>query len=104
MPRPLRSPRAELLFLIFALTLLAVVPRPSRAAAESRQLELEVYINDAPTKVIGSFTQFADGRMAARRAELAEIGIKMPGSGSGDELIVFDNFPDVAYRYDEPTQ
>jgi outer membrane usher protein len=104
MPRPLRSPRAELLFLIFALTLLAVVPRPSRAAAESRQLELEVYINDAPTKVIGSFTQLADGRMAARRAELAEIGIKMPGAGDGDELIVFENFPDVAYRYEEPTQ
>jgi len=104
MPRPLRSPRAELLFFIFALTLLAVVPRPSRAAAESRQLELEIYINDTPTKVIGSFTQLADGRMAARRAELAEIGIKMPGSGSGDELIIFENFPDVAYRYDEPTQ
>jgi outer membrane usher protein len=102
MPRPLRNPRAE--FFFFMLALLALLPRPCGAAAESRRLELEVYINDVPTKLIGSFTQLADGRMAARHAELAEVGIKVPGPGTGDELIVIDNLPDVAYRYDEPTQ
>jgi outer membrane usher protein len=104
MPRHPRSLRAKLLFFVAALTLLAVLPRPSRAAVESRQLQLEVYINDATTGLIASFTQLADLRMSARRAELAEAGIKVPGAGNGDELIVIDNLPDVAYRYDERTQ
>jgi len=89
---------------MFALSLLAVLPCPSRAAVESRQLQLEVYINDTTTGLTGSFTQLADLRMAARRAELADAGIKVPGAGNGDELIVIDNLPDVAYRYDERTQ
>jgi outer membrane usher protein len=106
MPRPLRRPRAEFFFFVFVLTLLAVLPRNSSAAApaEPRQLQLEVYINDAPTGLIGTFTQLADLRMSARRAELTEAGIKVPGSGNGDELIVIENLSDVAYRYDEPTQ
>jgi outer membrane usher protein len=106
MPPPPRSRYAELLFFVVALSLLAVLPRPSSAAAAAapRQLQLEVYINDAPTGLIGSFTQLVDLRMSARRAELTEAGIKVPGSGSGDELIVMDNLPDVAYRYDERTQ
>jgi outer membrane usher protein len=104
MPRPLRSRYAELLVFVFALTLLAVLPCPSRAAVEPRQLQLEVYINDAPTGLIGSFTQLADLRMSARRAELTEAGIKIPGSGNGDEPIVIENLPGVAYRYDERTQ
>jgi outer membrane usher protein len=106
MPRHPRSPRAELFFFVVALTLLAGLPPPSSAAgtAEPRQLQLEVYINDAPTGLIASFIQLADLRMSARRAELAEAGIKVPGSGNGDELIVIENLPDVAYRYDESTQ
>lgn len=106
MPRRLHRRRAEVIFFMLALTLAAVLPRPCGAAAaeESRQLQLEVHINDAPANLIASFVQLADRRIAARRAELAEVGIKIPGSGSGDELIVIDNLSDVAYRYDEPTQ
>jgi outer membrane usher protein len=91
---------------MLALTLVALLPRPSSAAAaeESRQLQLEVYINEAPTRLIGAFTQLPDRRIAARRAELAEVGIKVPGSEGGDELVVIDNLPGVGYRYDEPTQ
>jgi outer membrane usher protein len=88
------------------LSLVALFPRPSSAAAaeEPRQLQLEVSINDTPTHLIGAFTQLADRRIAARRTELTEMGIKAPGSGSGDDLIVLDDMSDVEYRYDEPTQ
>ena len=78
--------------------------RGGTAAEESRHLQLEVYINDAPAQLIGSFTQLADKRMTARRAELAEVGLKAPGSGSGDETIVIDELAGVSYRYDEPSQ
>ena len=106
MRRCLHRPRAELIFFMLALTLSAVLPRPYSAVAaeEMRQLQLEVYINDASTHLIGSFMQFPDRRIAARRAELAEVGLKVPGSGSDDELVVIDNLSGVAYRYDEPTQ
>jgi outer membrane usher protein len=87
-----------------ALTLSAMLPYPAGAAMETRQLQLEIYINDLATGLIGSFTQLPEQRMAARRAELADAGIKAPGSGSGDELIVIDNLPDIAFRYDERTQ
>jgi hypothetical protein len=82
-------PRVELIFFMLALTLAAGPPRPDSALAaeESRQLQLEVHVNDASARLIGSFTQLPDRRIAARRAELAEIGLKVPGSGSGDELV-----------------
>ncbi len=106
MPRHLRSPHAELLCFTLALTLVALRPHSSSAAAaeESRPLQLEVYINDVPAHLIGSFTQFPNRQIAARRAELMEVGVKVPGSGGGDELVVINDLPDVEYRYDEPTQ
>ena len=73
-------------------------------AAESRKLQLEVFINGEPTKLIGSFAEMPDGRMAARRAELTEIGIKPPASGSGDEVIIIDELSGVTYRRDEVGQ
>src|ERR1700674_1533444 len=74
------------------------------AAADARALQLEVFVNDADAHLIGTFTQLADRRLAARRGELAELGIKTPGKGEGDELVVVDDIPGVAYRYDEQTQ
>src|SRR6266849_3078266 len=99
-------PRAEVQFFLLAVTLAVALPRPSGAAAadETRQLQLEVYINDVSTRLIGAFTQLPDRRIAARRAELAEVGVKVPGSGSGDDLIVVEDLANAAYRYDEPTQ
>jgi outer membrane usher protein len=74
------------------------------AAEGSRQLQLEVYINDVTTNLIGSFTQLADRRIAARRAELADVGIKIHSSDNGDDLVTIDSLDGVAYRYDEQTQ
>src|SRR5262249_44005903 len=105
----LRRPRrlcADLLFIVLALAAVTVAPRHhgARAGEASRHLQLEVYINDVPTKLIGSFVQLDDRRIAARRGELAELGIKPPGSGPVESLVVIDDLGDVAYRYDEPTQ
>ena len=100
------NPRAKLILLALASTLAILLAGPCRAvAAEAlRALQLEVYINDAPTHLIGSFTQLSDRRIAARRAELAEVGLKVPGPGEPSEFVVVDDIPGVAYRYDERTQ
>lgn len=102
----LRSPfdKQRVFSLALILVVLALSHHGSTAEEETRRLQLEVYINDAPANLIGSFTQLVDKRMAARRGELAEIGIKAPGSGANAELIVIDELTDVAYRYDEPSQ
>ena len=48
--------------------------------------------------------QLPDRRLAAKRSELAELGIKAPGSGDGGEGVVVNDLPGLSYRYDEPTQ
>jgi outer membrane usher protein len=73
-------------------------------ADEPRPLQLEVYINGATTNVIGAFVQVAGGRMAARRSELAEVGIKTPDPGSASDLIILDDLSGLEYRYDEAKQ
>ena len=76
MPRPRCRPRARQIFCALALAWAALFNGavPVRAD-ESRPLQLEVYVNGATTNVIAAFVQLADGRVAARRSELAEVGI-----------------------------
>ncbi|HLF12512.1 MAG TPA: fimbrial biogenesis outer membrane usher protein, partial [Gammaproteobacteria bacterium] len=74
------------------------------AAVESHRLQLEVYMNDTATNLIGSFARLADGRIAARPGELIELGVKVPDSGGADDLVAIDDLPGIAYRYDEPAQ
>src|SRR5712691_848912 len=106
MPGHLRSLRAELFVFTLAVILVTLLPGPhgAGAAEEPRPLQLEVYVNDAPTQLIGAFVQLADRRIAATRSELAEVGLKVPGSGSAGSLVVIDDVPDITYRYDEPAQ
>ena len=68
------------------------------------ELQLEVYVNDAPTHLIGSFTMVVGGRIAARRAELEEIGLKPRGYESPDTMIVLDELAGLSYRYAEANQ
>jgi outer membrane usher protein len=68
------------------------------------ELQLEVYVNDAPTHLIGSFTMVVGGRIAARRAELEEIGLKPHGHESPDTMIVLDELAGLSYRYAEANQ
>jgi outer membrane usher protein len=74
------------------------------AAADARPLQLEVFVNDTDARLIGTFTQLADRRIAATRGELTELGIAVPGAGAADEVVAVDDLTGVRYRYDEPAQ
>src|SRR5215813_12792895 len=74
---------------ICAFVLMTLLARPA-AADDPRPLQLEVFINDTPTERIGTFAQLAEGKLAATRSELAELGVSMPGNGADDETIVLD--------------
>jgi outer membrane usher protein len=69
-----------------------------------RALQLEVFVNDNPTNLIGSFTLLEGRRISARQAELEELGLKPQGRASPDELIVLDDLPGLTYRYEEQEQ
>src|SRR5205807_9304308 len=98
MRRYLHRRRVEFILFLLALTLADVLPVPYGAAAaeDSRPLQLAGYINDAPTRLIGSFMQLPDRRIAARRVELAVLGLKVSGAGTDAELVVIDGLSDIA--------
>jgi outer membrane usher protein len=102
-PRPCNQPAKRLALLLLAAIFIAHQDG-ARGDDASRKFELEVFVNDNPVQAIGTFTQLADGRFAATRAELGELGVKPPGSGGADELVVLDDMPGASYRYDEPGQ
>jgi len=80
---------------------------PARAVAgqgDVCDLQLEVFINQAPTHLIGAFEMLAGRKIAARRAELEEIGLKPHGQTSADEMIVLDELVGLSYRYEEASQ
>lgn len=73
-------------------------------AAQNVNLQLEVFLDGRPAKLIGAFMRLPDGQMASQRRELREIGIAAPGTGKDDDLIVLESIPDLVYRYDETRQ
>lgn len=78
---------------------------PAPAQTERRDLYLEVFINDVSTELIGTFTQFPDGGLAATQDELTQVGLKPVESAAGaDGLIRVDRLPGVSFRIDEATQ
>jgi outer membrane usher protein len=105
--RRLQSWRSELtaaLALALALAALPGAQRGARAAAQTQPLQLEVFINDKETQLIGTFVRLSDGRIAAQPNELVEIGLKVQRLSGAEALIAIDELPGVVYRYDEPTQ
>lgn len=81
-----------------------VIHRKAVAADATRALQLEVFINDVPSRKIGSFVDLGHGRLAARAEELVELGIKIEGRSPGQALIALDELPGVSYRFNEPAQ
>ncbi|MGX5843067.1 fimbria/pilus outer membrane usher protein [Mesorhizobium sp. ArgA1] len=72
---------------------------------QGRSLYLEVFINDAPTKLIGNFTEMPDGGLAATPQELKEVGLKPPeGAADAGGLVRLDQLADVSFRIDEAAQ
>src|SRR5258705_13718886 len=74
----------------------------SAAGDDPRPLQLEVFINDAPTSQIGTFAQLADQKLAASRGELAEIGVSPPGNGAAEDINGIDPAAGAEYPYDVP--
>jgi len=72
--------------------------------SQGKRLQLEAALNGRPTGLIGAFIQFPDGRMGARRSELADLGIRAPGSGDAGAVVVLEDIPGLRYVYDEPAQ
>jgi outer membrane usher protein len=89
---------------VFAL--LALRPGVGSATTEegARPLQLEITIGGDKIGQIGSFLQLADGNIAAHRSELVGAGVKVPGSGQPDELIVLNELLGDRFQYDEPSQ
>ena len=75
------------------------------AATEGGQpLQLDILINGDKTGLIGSFLQLPDGNIAARRSELIEAGVKIPGAGQPDDIVVLKDLLGDKFKYDEPSQ
>ena len=81
------------------------IAEPAPAQTERRELYLEVFINDVSTQLVGSFTQFPDGGLAATADELNQVGLKpVDDAVGGDGLVRLDRLPNVAFRIDGPSQ
>src|SRR5580704_16128404 len=91
-----------------AVAILALIAWPSGAkAAVSEQgtpLQLEVIINGQKTGLLGSFERLPDGKFAALRSELVEVGIDIAKSAQADDLILLDDLLSYRFKYDEPSQ
>ena len=76
--------------------LLAVAGTAGRARAEEA-LQLEVFINDIPTQLIGAFVLLEGKRIASRQHELEEIGLNPKGHAEPDKLVTLDDLAGVSY-------
>jgi outer membrane usher protein len=76
----------------------------SAATEGGRPLQLDILINGDKTGLLGSFLQLPNGNIAARRSELVEAGVKVPGSGQPEDIVVLDELLGEKFKYDEPGQ
>jgi outer membrane usher protein len=76
------------------------------AAVEGAEpLQLDVLINGGKTGLLGSFLKLPNGNIAARRSELLDLGIKVPGAGAPNDIVVLnDLIGGDKFNYDEPSQ
>ncbi len=74
------------------------------AGTDMQKLQLEVFIEGHSTNLIAEILRSPDGRFAARRSELREVGVVVPGSGRDEDVIPFESIPGFGMRYDEPGQ
>ena len=72
--------------------------------ADTRDVYLEVFINNVSMKMIGNFKQRPNGSLSATAEELREVGIKPPASADDGKLIELGALPGLSYQVDEQTQ
>ncbi|NLR98006.1 fimbrial biogenesis outer membrane usher protein [Rhizobium sp. P38BS-XIX] len=70
----------------------------------TRDIYLEVFINNVSMKMIGNFKQRPNGSLAATAEELREVGIKPPSDAGDAQLIELSALADLSYQVDEETQ
>lgn len=106
----LRFARATLRGLFAFLLVLLAFPNMAQAAPKDTtpegmsRLQLEVFINEQPTKLIGEIFRGGDGRMMLRREEMQALGLAAPGKGEPKELLALDALPGLSTRYNEAEQ
>jgi outer membrane usher protein len=76
---------------------------PGLAEAEGA-LQLEVLLNGKPIGLVGSFQQGAKGELSAKRKELEELHLKVPGQFAAEDEVPLAALPGVSWRYDEARQ
>ena len=90
---------------IAVLAMLGLWAGTAAAATEGGQpLQLDILINGDKTGLLGSFVQLPNGNIAARRSELVEAGVKAPGPGQPDDLVVLNDLLGDKFKYDEASQ
>ena len=91
--------------LVLALGLaLAPTARAGPDAGAGRDLQLEVFLNGETRQLLASFKDVPEHGLAATRKELIEAGIKPPGEGADEDLVLLSSMAGVTYQYDEPRQ
>ncbi|MGZ5864786.1 MAG: fimbria/pilus outer membrane usher protein [Xanthobacteraceae bacterium] len=74
----------------------------TRAATdEGIPLQLDVTINGTKSGLLGAFQQLPDGRLAAKRQELADLGVKV---SSADDIVILDSALPGKFKYDAQLQ
>jgi outer membrane usher protein len=76
----------------------------ARAGQEQKNLQLEVFINNVPAGIIGSFVALDNNRLGTTRNELEEIGLRINPQRFPADIIVLDDIPSLKYEYEERTQ
>ncbi len=115
MLRPWFNPAVSVVVLIgfvspHAMTLAQEAPPPApqqamATAMEGRDLQLEVFINDASTNLIGAFKQLPDGTLVATPDMVKGVELKPAREATGaDGLLHLDRLTGVSYRIDEASQ
>ena len=90
-----RVPAVVALALLFAST--------AAASDVLLPLQLDVEVNGEPRNVLVGFEERKPGRLAAKRVDLAALGLGVPG-GRDDDVIALDDLPGVKHVYDEGRQ
>ncbi|RDE07133.1 fimbria/pilus outer membrane usher protein [Sphingomonas aracearum] len=71
--------------------------------ATPQALQLEVYLNGAPTGYVASFNRRADGTFTSPAIELQTVGVTLP-EGTTESEVPLNRIPGLRYSYDEAAQ